>query len=165
MLTFHLQPEPELVRLPPALEERLNTPTSMGRMAWAAARVEFQRNQGQLIGGHSFPRMKKGTRHTVVPTDGYSKEETSAILKTCKANGSTISHAVFALANIAHLKVTGRAQKSDPWAKDKNEKLPMMLYSALNLRGNMSKGPNQLEGTTADFFHLVIGAFSMSPRD
>lgn len=129
----------------------------MGRMAWAAARVEFQRSQGRLIWGHSFPRAKKGTRHTVVPTHSYSKEDTSAILKNCKAHGSTISHAVFALANLAHIKITEKAKGSDPWLKDKNKKLPMMLYSALNLRGNMSSEMAQAQGITPDFFHLVIG--------
>lgn len=143
--------------MPPATEERLNTPQSYGRMAWAAARVEFQRNQSQLIGGHSFPRAKKGTRQTVVPTKAYSKEDTKRILGACKSQGTTIAHAFFALANIAHMKVTARAADSDPWAAGKKKDLPTMLYSALNLRPHLSKGPGEAEGISQDFFHLAIG--------
>lgn len=157
-----MQNAPDMQSMPPATEERLNTPQSYGRMAWAAARVEFQRNQSQLIGGHSFPRAKKGTRQTIVPTKAYSKEETKHILGACKAQGTTIAHAFFALANIAHMKVTAQAGESDPWAAGKKKDLPTMLYSALNLRPHLSKGPGEAEGISQDFFHLAIGMLSVS---
>lgn len=98
-------------------------------------------------------------RKTLVPTVAFPADQTSKILKACKAGGVTIAHAVFALANIAHIKVTGESGANDDWNVGNDKALPMMLYSALNLRGNMAKGPEEDKGIKPDFFHLVIGLF------
>jgi hypothetical protein len=139
------------------METRIQTPESYGRLAWAAARVEFQRNQGQTIGGQTFPRARLGTRKTVVPTFAFTPVETGAILKKCKANGVTIAHAIFALTNLAKICIAEEAKEGEAWAAHKDKTLPMMLYSALNLRPNMMKGPEEDIGVKPDFFHLVIG--------
>ena len=98
-----------------------------------------------------------GGRRTVVPTHAFTTEETSAILKTCKKNGVTIAHAIFALSNLAHIRVTEN-DSDGLWTRGKDKALPTMLYSALNLRPNMIKGPEEDKGIKPDFFHLVIGA-------
>jgi len=103
-----------------------------------------------------------GPRQTVVPTVSFSKEDTSAILKNCKAHGVTIAHAVFALANMAKIKISEEATDNEEWGSlgQKDKTMPMMLYSALNLRPNMIKGPEEESlGIKPDFFHLVIGGF------
>ena len=143
--------------MPPAQETRITTPESYGRLAWAAARVDFQREQDLLIGGQIFPRAKLGTRKTVAPTHAFTPAETSAILKKCKANGVTIAHAMFALSNLAHIRVTARKENAEVWKAGQDKAMPMMLYSALNLRPNMCKGPEEDQGVKPDFFHLVIG--------
>ncbi|KAF8746451.1 hypothetical protein RHS02_00683, partial [Rhizoctonia solani] len=63
---------------------------------------------GRYQGGQSFPKVKGATRKTVVPTVSFDKERTKKILARCKANGVSVSSAVFALCNIAWAKLLAR---------------------------------------------------------
>lgn len=149
--------------MPEAMESQLVTPESWGRMAWAGARVEFQRNQGKLVvrpssrisgmlatlmtgnlleqGGHAFPRATLGERRTLVPTISYDGPTTKRILGTCKAHQATIAQAVFSLCNLAYIRCTpGRDQR-----------LPCMLYSALNLRPFLKQ--------SGDWYKIAIGYY------
>ena len=67
---------------------------------------------------------------------------------------------MFALGNLAHLRVTAKKENESTWKSGIDKSLPMMLYSALNLRPNMCKGPEEDQGIKPDFFHLVIGLCS-----
>lgn len=97
----------------------------------------------QTKGGHIFPRAALGTRLTLVPTISYLPTPTSLILRNCKSNGVTIAHAVFALANISFIKAFG----------ERDERVPMMLYSAMNLR------PWLINGGEEDWFCIAIGYY------
>jgi len=107
--------------LPSAMEDRL--PVAPGGKFYAIASVvDFNLSQQQVIGGQTFPRQSKSPRKTIVPTISFDPEKTKAIIKNCKAHGVSISCALFAVCNIA-------------WARcTQNWTLPMMMYSALNMR-------------------------------
>ncbi len=145
------KPEAELEVKPEhfahAMESKLVTPEGWGRMAWAGARVEFNRDQAKLIGGHAFQRAKLGERKTIVPTVSWDGAKTKKILANCKAHGATIATAVFALSNIAYIRSTPEGTGKG----ERDERLPVMLYSALNVRPFL-----QNEG---DWYHIAIGYY------
>ncbi|KAF9469852.1 hypothetical protein BDZ94DRAFT_35159 [Collybia nuda] len=132
------------VTLPAALEDRL--PLSNGKLCRLVSRIDFDRSQEKLVGGHTFPRHPGSQRHTVVPTISIDVDRTKKLLKNCKAHGVSISSALFALCNIA-------------WAKTSNRKweLPTMMYSALNLR------PYLVADTAINdsYWYLAIGYFNV----
>ncbi|KDE08240.1 hypothetical protein MVLG_01506 [Microbotryum lychnidis-dioicae p1A1 Lamole] len=130
--------------LPQAMEAKLVTPEGWGRMAWAGARVEYNQSQAKLIGGHAFPRAKLGERKTLVPTVAYDTAKTKKILSNCKIHGTTISHAVFSLSNLAYIRSTPQ----------RDVELPVMIYSALNMRGNLTKADD-------DWYHIAIGYYNI----
>ncbi|KAK0465568.1 uncharacterized protein EV420DRAFT_1514945 [Desarmillaria tabescens] len=118
--------------LPSSLEDRLPAAPT-GRFHSAACRVDFQRCQDKLIGGHTFPR------------------RTKKMLKTCKAHGVSISSAYFALCNIAWARTT-----------DSKWEVPSMMYSALNLRPNLNanKALNDSYWYLAiGYFNVVLPSF------
>ncbi|BGO96573.1 2-methylcitrate dehydratase [Rhodotorula toruloides ATCC 204091] len=135
-------------KLAPAMESKIMTKEKWGKMGWSAAKVEYANEQAKLVGGHAFPRARLGTRHTLVPTVSYPAEQTKRILSTCKLHGSTIAHAMFALSNIAYIRSAG-TEKED-------EKLPVMLYSALNVRPFLKKETNPV-----DWYHIAIGYYNI----
>lgn len=57
----------------------------------------------------------------------YSAEDTKTILGNCRANRVTFSNTVFALCNIAWIRIMRHRPEYNP-------KLPIMMYSAVNLR-------------------------------
>ncbi|GAA5918840.1 hypothetical protein JCM1841_002765 [Sporobolomyces salmonicolor] len=137
----------ELGKFPPAMETKVVTPEKWGKMAWAGAQVEFENDQGKLIGGQSFPRAKRGNRHTLVPTVCYDSAKTKRILATCKAHGSTIANAIFALSNLAYIRSMPKEQL--------DVTLPSMIYSALNVRPFLKKEDQR------DYYHIAIGYYNV----
>ncbi|SCZ90966.1 BZ3500_MvSof-1268-A1-R1_Chr1-3g02429 [Microbotryum saponariae] len=131
-------------KLAQAMEAKLVTPEGWGRMAWAGARVEYNQSQAKLIGGHAFPRAKLGERKTLVSTVAYDTAKTKKILSNCKTHGTTISHAVFSLSNLAYIRSTPQ----------RDVELPVMIYSALNMRGNLTKADD-------DWYHIAIGYYNI----
>ncbi|KAI4528284.1 hypothetical protein K525DRAFT_184536 [Schizophyllum commune Loenen D] len=131
--------------LPTATEDRLPA-SPEGRLRSAAERVDYQRYQKKQIGGHAFPRAKGKERHTIVPTVPFSADRTKAMLKKCKEHGVSISAALFAICNIA-------------WARTANGnwELPMMMYSALNMRPYLlaEKALNE------SYWFLAVGYFNV----
>jgi len=127
--------------LPASLEERL--PVVTGRFRQAVSRVDFRRSQDKHIGSHTFPRRSLGPRRIATPVIIVEPKASRAILERCKSKGVTISSTMFALCNVA-------------WAKTCNQKpeMPMMMYSAVNLRPYM--GPE-----TDSFMHIAIGYFNV----
>ncbi|KAF8591917.1 hypothetical protein K439DRAFT_1643902 [Ramaria rubella] len=133
--------------LPAPLESRL--PPARSTLQRIAFDVEFKCAQDRLIGGHSFARAPHASfRHTIVPTVSFDEDTTRRALRTCKAQGVSISHALFALCNIA-------------WARVKSgrEELPMMMYSALNLRPYLAPSPSN-----PSYWFLAVGYFNVGPR-
>lgn len=149
------------------------TPAGWGRMACAGARVEFERNQANLVvspfffipplpgqtlnlsffqGCHSFPRASLGPRRTVVPTISYPAAETKRILGTCKAHGTTLSHTVFALCNLSY----SCSVPAGTGPGERDERLPLMLYLAMNVQPflKMSEGTGtRSPSVTTSAFH------------
>lgn len=134
--------------LPASLEERLPSVGNGSKFAAAVGAEEYRRNEAKLVGGQGFPsNSAKMERHTVVPTFAYSAEETKKILAACKGKGVTIAHAMFALCNIA-------------WSRRASNTIaPCLIYSALNLRPNMS--PASPSTPPSSFFHLAVGYFNI----
>ncbi|KAK0208750.1 hypothetical protein DFS33DRAFT_1372027 [Desarmillaria ectypa] len=131
--------------LPSSLEDRLPAAPT-GHFYRAACRVDFQRCQDKLIGGHSFPRRSGQPRRTIVPTISIDAERTKKMLKTCKSHGVSISSAYFALCNIAWARTT-----------DSKWEVPSMMYSALNLRPNL----NANKALNDSYWYLAIGYFNV----
>ncbi|KAJ7040460.1 hypothetical protein C8F04DRAFT_1208817 [Mycena alexandri] len=131
--------------LPSSLEERLPQ-TSNGKFYRAACRVDHENSQAKLIGGHSFPRRPGNPRKTVVPTISIDAERTKLMLKKCKAQSVSISAALFSIVNIA-------------WARtcDRNWSLPIMMYSALNLRSVLTAS----KAFNDSYWYLAIGYFNV----
>ncbi|KAL1741192.1 hypothetical protein HDZ31DRAFT_45962 [Schizophyllum fasciatum] len=131
--------------LPAATEDRLPAPSG-SRLRRAIERVDYQRYQEKQIGGHAFPRAKGGERHTIVPSVPFPADRTKAMLKKCKEHGVSISAALFAICNIA-------------WARTASGKwdLPMMMYSALNMRPYLlaEKALNE------SYWFLAVGYFNV----
>ncbi|KAF8685418.1 hypothetical protein RHS04_00455 [Rhizoctonia solani] len=92
--------------LPRSMEAAL--PALPGGLRRAIGMVDDQLLSTKQIGGQSFPKVKGATRKTVVPTVSFDKERTKKILTHCKANGVSVSSAVFALCNIAWAKLLAR---------------------------------------------------------
>ncbi|KDQ63271.1 hypothetical protein JAAARDRAFT_119702 [Jaapia argillacea MUCL 33604] len=130
--------------LPKSMEEYLPLKKG-GRFRAAAAKIDFKNSQDQLIGGQSFPRRKSATRKTVVPTVSFDEERTKAMLKKCKANGVSVSVTLFAICNIAWARLGGV-----------NKELPMMMYSALNLRPYFP-----LPLSHPSYWYLAVGYFNV----
>jgi len=132
--------------LPDSMEEVL--PSVHGRFRRAVAKVDFDNSQRKLIGGHSFPRRAGKHRHTIVPTVSFDELKTKAILKVCKAHGVSISAALFAMCNI----VWSRMHPNIP-------ELPMMMYSALNVRPLIPKPPPSYWFLAVGYFNVVLPTF------
>lgn len=116
-------------------------------MRQAAAHVDFLLSQEKLVGGQAFPRRKHPERHTIVPTISFPEDRTKAMLKKCKANGVSISAALFAVCNIAWARMGGGRKE-----------LPSMLYSALNLRPYFTVKPSEPWNS---YWFLAIGYFNV----
>ncbi|KXN88807.1 hypothetical protein AN958_06676 [Leucoagaricus sp. SymC.cos] len=142
--------------LPISLEDRL-PPLPQSKFFKAGSKVDFKLSQRKLAGGHSFPKRHSQPRHTIVPTVSFDSPKTKAMLQKCKANGVSISSALFAICNVA-------------WARThrKNWDLPIMMYSALNLRPNLrsEKVLNDSYWFIAiGYFNIVLPAFIPQSSD
>ncbi|KAJ7826164.1 hypothetical protein B0H14DRAFT_3088482 [Mycena olivaceomarginata] len=132
------------LRLPSSLEDRLpHIPD--GKFHRAVRRVDHENSQAKLIGGHSFPRRHEIPRKTVTPTVSIDAERTKLMLKKCKAQSVSISSALFSIVNIA-------------WGRtcDRDWELPIMMYSALNLRPVLTAS----KALNDSYCYLAIGYFN-----
>ncbi|KAI0785040.1 hypothetical protein C8Q75DRAFT_723299 [Abortiporus biennis] len=131
--------------LPSTLED--NIPLEWSRLRSVAADVDFQMSQQKLVGGQTFPRRKHPERHTIVPTVSFPEDRTKAILKKCKANGVSISAALFAICNVAWARVGCGSGE-----------VPSLMYSALNLRPYFTVQKDPLWNS---YWYLAIGYFNV----
>lgn len=131
--------------LPESIESRL--PSSPGgKFYHAASLVDFQIGQHKLTGGHSFPRRSAKERRTIVPTVSFDPARTKYILSKCKSRGVSISSALFAVCNVAWAKTYGQ-----------NWQLPMMMYSALNMRPFLQSN----KALNDSYWYIAIGYFNI----
>ncbi|KAF9551544.1 hypothetical protein CPC08DRAFT_715049 [Agrocybe pediades] len=141
--------------LPPAFESRLGVPTS--RFSQAAVKVDFARMLQREIGGHTLPRKQRGPQKTVMYEVSFSESETEMILKRCKSKGVTVNHALVAVCNLV-------------WARNfiqgKQKELPLMMYTAINLRPFLSSHPTNTYWFVAlTYFNIVLPSFLPSTQE
>lgn len=138
--------------LPPPVEGSL--PSVTGKFRKAAVKVDSLNSSRKDIGGHSLPRVKGNQRKTLVPTTAFDEVKTRAILKKCKARGVSISNALFALSALAWSRVQQR-ERSQEFRKE----LPIMMYSALNLRPYLRPCDLSYWFVSVGFFNVVLPSF------
>ncbi|KIO24779.1 hypothetical protein M407DRAFT_212016 [Tulasnella calospora MUT 4182] len=143
--------------LPPAVEDSLAPVT--GKLRKAAVKVDFLNSSRKDIGGHSLPRAKGNQRKTLVPTTAFDAVTTRAILKKCKAQGVSISNALFALSALAWSRVQQRDRN-----QEFRKELPIMMYSALNLRPYLRPCDLSYWFVSVGFFNVVLPSFLPSPK-
>ncbi|KAG9082585.1 hypothetical protein FS749_006742, partial [Ceratobasidium sp. UAMH 11750] len=143
-----------------ALERQTDIPRSMedclpnpgGKWKHTAAKIDEKLLAGKQIGGQAFPRTKGAARKTIVPTVSFDEARTKRILSKCKANGVSVSNAVFALCNIAWARILQKGiVKTDGGAE-----LPSLFYTALNTRPWLDESAKE-----ESFFRLCIGYFNV----
>ncbi|CAE6511000.1 unnamed protein product [Rhizoctonia solani] len=142
------------------LSKRTGVPRSMeaalpdfsNKFGRAIGMVDDKLLAGKQIGGHAFPKTKGLERKTVVPTVSFDEARTKRILARCKANGVSVSSAVFALCNIAWARMFARGAVS----AEMGAKLPTLMYTALNTRPWMDQASKN-----ESFFRLNIGYFNV----
>ncbi|KAF8327291.1 uncharacterized protein EI90DRAFT_1840322 [Cantharellus anzutake] len=135
--------------MPEPAEERMHTPTN--RLRLAAEKIAFQNFQNKEIGGHLLPRTKPTSkrRHNKITTMVIPEHLSQIIVAKCKAQGVTVSNAVFTLCSFAWIRIVS-SRISNPltsatekriWKQIGNEMLPIMMYTAVNLRPYMVENP------------------------
>lgn len=129
------------------VEARGAVPAEIGR---PSPRRSPRTSRRFLQGGHAFPKACRGTRRTLVPTISYSREETKRALAACKARGVSIANAVFALSSLAFI------PSAEP--ERLTSTLPLMMYSALNVRPYPKQGE-----APSDWYHIAIGYYKYVP--
>ncbi|GJJ09624.1 hypothetical protein Clacol_003847 [Clathrus columnatus] len=143
--------------LPPTLESRLPKPNSGFQRI--AQKLEFYASQDRVLGSQVFPRQgttnPKPKRHTIVLTTSFDRCETIKILAHCKKENVTIGHLLFAICNAAWIKIG----KPD-------ERLPMMMYSALNLRPYIPPSTSddcssKIRSLSDSYWFLAVGYFNV----
>ncbi|KAF7348532.1 hypothetical protein MVEN_01370700 [Mycena venus] len=129
--------------LPFNVESRLSAPSSA--LGKAACKINYLQALSREIGGHAFSRIQRGPKHTILQECEFSEAQTSIILAKCKAKGVTVNHALTALCNIAWARYTSQSLE-----------LPMMLYTAANLRSHLAAQ------SSASHWFLALAYFTIS---
>jgi hypothetical protein len=95
-------------RIPRSVEERLPPLGGGSKLARKIGEAEYQKWNRRYIGNQTFPRSpsRRKPRYKRLVLN-YSAEETSRILEKCTARRISITHAVFALCNLAWARQTG----------------------------------------------------------
>ncbi|KAJ7636962.1 hypothetical protein FB45DRAFT_789120 [Roridomyces roridus] len=133
--------------LPPSVESRLPVPRS--RFARAVCKINYLQALSKEIGGHTLSRIQRGPKRTLMEEREFTEEQTAAILSRCKANGVTVNHALVALCNIAWTRCTSQSPE-----------IPMMLYTAANLRSHLAPHPSDSHWFIAlTYFTISLPAF------
>ncbi|KAH9982832.1 hypothetical protein BGW80DRAFT_1160922 [Lactifluus volemus] len=129
--------------LPLSSDEKLGI--EKHRFRRAAGQIDFQNFLRKQIGGQAFPRRCDPVRHTIVPTTSFKEDLTKVMLKKCKAQGVSISSALFAVCNIAYARMTSREK----------QELPMMMYAPINIRSYFPKAAQD------SYWFLAVGYFNV----
>ncbi|KAJ7484438.1 hypothetical protein FB451DRAFT_1028705 [Mycena latifolia] len=134
--------------LPLSFESRVSVPPSaLGR---AACKINYLQTLSREIGGHTFSRIQRGPKKTLLEECEFSETQTAAILANCKTNGVTVNHALTAICNVAWARCTSQPLE-----------LPMMLYTAANLRPHLKPQPSAAHWFLAlAYFTISLPAFA-----
>jgi len=120
----YLEWQKRMVKNSPTIPAPLDSSSPMeSRLRRAAFDVDFKLTEERQIGGHAFPKRSAPTRHTVTRIVSFDAGRTKAILQRCKSHGVSVSAALFAICNLAWIKITPN-----------NTELPALFYSAINMR-------------------------------
>ncbi|CAE7215678.1 unnamed protein product [Rhizoctonia solani] len=136
--------------LPRPMEAAL--PSLSNKFKRAIGKVDDKLLAAKQIGGQAFPKTKGLERKTVVPTVSFDEDRTKRILSRCKANGVSVSSAIFALCNIAWARMLARGSVT----AEMGAKLPTLMYTALNTRSWSDQASKD-----ESFFRLNIGYFNV----
>ncbi|KIO16701.1 hypothetical protein M407DRAFT_85718 [Tulasnella calospora MUT 4182] len=145
------------VVLPPPVEDRLPLARSMLRKA--VGKVDFlNRAREQIVGpshsgGHALPRTMEGKRKVTVQTFTFDEFTSRTILQTCKSQGVSVSNALFALCALAWSRT--QLERGSQLRTD----LPIMMYTALNLRPYTLPFDSSYWMTALGFFNVILPSF------
>ncbi|KAF8327292.1 uncharacterized protein EI90DRAFT_3127342 [Cantharellus anzutake] len=156
--------------IPKPAEERMHTPANRFRLA--AEKIAFQNFQNKELGGHLFPRIKPTSRrrHNKITTMAVPEHLSQIIVAKCKAHGVTVSNAIFVLCSFAWIRLVSSrisspltpATEKRLWKQIGNEMLPIMVYTAVNLRPYMDANPPPPESyvyLTLGYLNVILPGF------
>ncbi|KAJ7512893.1 hypothetical protein B0H11DRAFT_1697933 [Mycena galericulata] len=132
------------------------------KLAQAAWRVDHQLVQRRFIGGHVFPRLKNRVSECRILQVKFSVSQTAAILAKCKSKGVTFQNAVFALCNLAWIRLyTNHPEINAP------KSLPMLMYTAISIRRYLTPASplSSHMSLALEYFNVVLPAFLPTSAD
>nr|GAT59099.1 predicted protein [Mycena chlorophos] len=149
--------------LPRAMEDQLLT-APRTKLQQAADRVDSELLQRKYIGGQSFKRVDTKQSHTRLVQIGFDEVQTATILANCKAQRVTPANAMCGVVNVAWMRFAG----AHPDLVAADPKLPMLLYTALSLRGSLQQGmATELSSNmelALGYHNVVLPAFASTER-
>ncbi|KAF8327287.1 uncharacterized protein EI90DRAFT_3068577 [Cantharellus anzutake] len=153
--------------VPSAAEERMGRDDR--RLKKVAERVAFMNSLDKDAGGHVFPRIRptSSARNSKIQTFIISQQHTRTILSLCKSHHATVTNAIFVLVTFAWLRLV--ASRTDPrnarvseaerkrWKAIGSERMPIMMYTAINLQSNIFLALGYLNVVLPGFLpHLAL---------
>ncbi|KAF7320980.1 hypothetical protein HMN09_00184800 [Mycena chlorophos] len=149
--------------LPRAMEDQLLT-APRTKLQQAADRVDNELLQRKYIGGQSFKRVDTKQSHTRLVQIGFDEVQTATILANCKTQRVTPANAMCGVVNVAWM----RFAAAHPDLVDADPKLPMLLYTALSLRGSLKQGTATELSSDMElalgYHNVVLPAFAPTER-
>ncbi|KAH7322044.1 hypothetical protein B0J17DRAFT_723724 [Rhizoctonia solani] len=140
-------------------------PELSSKLQYAIGMVDDKLLAAKQIGGQYFPKTKtKGLeRKTVVPTVSFDEARTKRILARCKANGVSVSSAIFALCNFAWARMLAKGAVST----EMGAKLPTLMYTALNTRpwSDHASKDESFFRLNIGYFNVILPSFVPSDRE
>ncbi|KAJ7125782.1 hypothetical protein C8R43DRAFT_1029260 [Mycena crocata] len=159
----------------PSTEVRLGLQTN--KFFDAAWKVDYENVQRRYVGGHVIPRAKSTTTKPRLGTDPrlisvkFTPAQTVAILRRCKREKVTLQNAIFALCNLAWLRLcaapaSARAAISPAAQADLQRAapahLPVMMYTAISIRRYLPPSPSPLGSYMSlalDYVNVVLPGY------
>ncbi|KAL7412464.1 hypothetical protein BDY24DRAFT_392992 [Mrakia frigida] len=142
----------------PLSTENLLAEKQASKVGKVASKLALERSQRRAIGSQTLPRSRSSNEaqvHTVVPTISYPVDQTKRILAKCKKEGVSVSNAVFGLVGVAWARLLESGM-----IKDGRVEEPLLLYSALSLRGLLPPTPPSTPAQS--YFHLSLGYYTVT---
>ncbi|KIJ46118.1 hypothetical protein M422DRAFT_29494 [Sphaerobolus stellatus SS14] len=146
--------------LPLPVEARLPLPTS--RFARAATKVNFLQSRQREVGDHTLPRLPADPSrplHTKFVEHTFTEEQSKDVLKKCKQHGVSINNMLIAIcgASWSKLKEKERVAKNA-----ERNLLPLMLYTAINLRPFLTPPSSVPTSIPPTYWFLPLTYYTLS---
>ncbi|KAG8918263.1 hypothetical protein FRC01_001957 [Tulasnella sp. 417] len=119
----------------------------------AVGKVDFLNTMREQIGGHALPRTMGMTRKEIVQTITLDEFTSRTILQKCRSQGVSFSNALFALCALAWSRI--QLERGVELRTD----LPIMMYSAINLRPHLRPSDSSYWMTALGFFNIILPSF------